>query len=139
MIQRIQSIWLLLAMVCSLLTFQWPLYLANTPAAFTFMATEKIILLFILASIATIALIDIFLFKNRKLQLRLSIAGVLVSILSVAAVWYYTNSFKQEKLVTEGYWYLGAVFPLLCVICFIMAARGIYKDEKLVKSLDRLR
>lgn len=139
MIQRIQTLWLILAAAAALLTFQWPLFLANAPAAFKFMATDKTILLFVQASVATIAAIDIFLFSNRKLQLRLAIVGIVVSILSVVAEFYFISRFKTDNMITEGYWYLGAVFPLLAILFFILAARGIYKDDKLVKSLDRLR
>ena len=34
---------------------------------------------------------------------------------------------------------LPAFLPVVMVVCLFLAARGIYKDEKLIKSLDRLR
>ena len=40
--------------------------------------------------------------------------------------------------VTGSYW-IGSVLPIISLVFLIMAIRGIRKDEKLVKSLDRLR
>jgi hypothetical protein len=34
---------------------------------------------------------------------------------------------------------LWAIFYFAILVCFILAARGILKDEKLIRSMDRLR
>jgi hypothetical protein len=51
------------------------------------------------------------------------------------------KSAQQEKGVsfTQNYWMIGAILPILMVILLFLAYRGIRKDEKLIKSLDRLR
>ena len=80
-------------------------------------------------------LIDIFLYKNRKLQLRIVLVSLLVSILNVYLYLKETNKFVQG----EGNYDLTCVLAFAIPILIILAAMGIYKDEKLVKSLDRLR
>jgi hypothetical protein len=78
-------------------------------------------------------LIDIFLYKNRKLQQRITILAIIVSLLNIFL--YY----EQTQKFVEGNYDLTAVLSLAIPVFLILAARGIYKDQKLVKSLDRLR
>ncbi|MGK2861981.1 MAG: DUF4293 family protein, partial [Chitinophagaceae bacterium] len=79
-----------------------------------------------------VSLITIFLFKNRKLQLRLTIAGLILSLLAI--VLYFLEMKKMDGVIA-----LSSVFVFIVPISYFMAARGIWKDEKLVKSLDKLR
>jgi hypothetical protein len=39
----------------------------------------------------------------------------------------------------ESSWKIGAIMPILMVILFFLAYQGIRNDEKLIKSVDRLR
>jgi hypothetical protein len=78
------------------------------------------------------SLIAIFLFKDRKIQLKLSIAGLLTAIIII--VIYFMEIRKLPGVIA-----LSSIFVFVIPICYIMAARGIWKDEKLVKSLDKLR
>ncbi len=80
-----------------------------------------------------LALITIFLFKDRKLQLKLCFAGIAVAVLTL--IIYFAEMRKFET----GTISLSCLFTFATLIGFIMAARGIWKDEKLVKSLDKLR
>ena len=72
-------------------------------------------------------------YKDRKTQLKLAIGGIILSIIML--VLYFVEIKKFEK----GNFALTAIFVLAILIGYIMAARGIWKDEKLVKSLDKLR
>ena len=83
--------------------------------------------------------ICIFLYKNRKLQFRLSVLGAVFSFAFLFLEYLKVEEFKQENSVVSGSYQLGALLPILMVVFFVLAARGIYKDEKLVRSLDRLR
>jgi len=89
MIQRIQSVWLLLAAVCTGLSFKLPFYIGDLPTEKTHQLTA-VDNLFIVALTAIVMLLSftiIFLFKKRVLQLRLSILGILLEALLI--VLYY--------------------------------------------------
>ena len=75
----------------------------------------------------------IFLYKNRKLQFRLTILALLLSLLNIFL--YY----RETLAYTEGNYTITAILTLLIPIFLFFASRGIYKDEKLIKSADRLR
>jgi peptidoglycan/LPS O-acetylase OafA/YrhL len=136
MLQRKQTIWLLLAAASSFLTLKFPFYSGVTTGdnlLKTITGTSNYIILALTVALLAGILISIFLFKNRKLQLRITIAGIFVSLLNL--VLYYL----QAKNFTEGNYAFTAILSLIIPVLLILAARGIYKDEKLVKSLDRLR
>ena len=139
MIQRIQSVWLLLASVCAFLTFRLSFYFgqktgatANEPLE-PLNATSTILLIVLAAATGLGAFIAIFLYKDRKAQLRVTVAAIILSILSLVV--YYT----QTKNYTDGKLTLSSIISILIPIILFLAARGIWKDQKLVKSLDRLR
>lgn len=141
MIQRIQTIWLLLAAVCGFLLTRFPLFvgrLANQIVK-NLLATESLLLFAVAIGTALLALACIFLFRNRSLQFKLTVTGVILSIGLIALEVWQVESFKTSTTLLKGSYYWGALLPMLMVIFFWLAARGIYKDEKLVKSLNRLR
>jgi hypothetical protein len=94
--------------------------------------------------IVLLSLICIFLYKNRKLQFRLTVINILFAIGAII-LQYFKVQDHANTLVSSGVsiisaTYLpGAFLPVLILIFLFLAARGIYKDEKLIKSLDRLR
>jgi peptidoglycan/LPS O-acetylase OafA/YrhL len=80
-------------------------------------------------------LIFIFLYKNRKQQLWLTLAAFVVSVINIILYFKEIKSFLPQ----QGNYNLAAVFTFAIPVFLILAVRGIWKDEKLVKSLDRLR
>jgi cation transport ATPase len=136
MLQRIQTVWLLLAAVSGILTLNFSFYSgvqAGNNAFHILNAKENNIILILTVATSVAAFISIFLFKNRKLQLRITITCILASILIVVLY------FLQIKNYSTGAYTLWSIFAFAIPVFLILAARGIYKDEKLVKSLDRLR
>ncbi len=138
MIQRIQTIWLLLASACAFLTLKFSFYSGNkiidNQKQFIHLAANENMLLTILSvAVGIAALILIFLYKDRKMQLRLTIVTMLLSILNI---WLYFSAIKNY---VEGYYDITAFIVFLVPIFLLFAARGIYKDERLVKSMNRLR
>ena len=138
MLQRMQTIWLLLATAFSFLTLRFPVYngnkLVNETSEYNMLsATSSLFLIILSVATGLIALIAVFLYKNRGLQQKLCFVGLLLYIIS--GMLYYT----QIKSFTEGAFTLWAVFYFLIPVCFILAIRGIYRDQRLVKSIDRLR
>lgn len=139
MLQRMQSIWLLLAAICAFLTIKFSFFSGNIemggqPASFQYLtAGFNIWILIVTIALVCIAAIDIFLYKNRKLQGRLAILGILFSVLNIYLYYNQTHKFLI------GNYDLTAVLAIAIPIFFFLAVRGIYRDQKLIKSLDRLR
>jgi hypothetical protein len=143
MLQRIQSIWLLLAAIFAAITFRFPFYTGNRvvdaathTAAYTELnATSTIWLSILTALTGAIAFVTIFLFDNRKLQLKLSYLGIFLTVILLVVYFLETGNF----VAGTGTFALSCIFPFATLGFYILAARGIWKDEKLIKSMDRLR
>jgi hypothetical protein len=141
MLQRIQTIWLLLIGGAAFATYSLPIYIGHLAdgSVRQFMIPDSFLLFPLVFGIGALAVVCIFLYKKRKLQLRLCVAGILASILIIVLEYYKTTAFKQAGAFQSGSYQPGALVPFIIFIFFYLAAKGIYKDEKLVKSLDRLR
>ncbi len=136
MIQRIQSLWLLLASACAFATFKFSYYSGtklNDIALHELNATGTLLLMITTIAVGGLALFNIFLFKKRTLQLRLCVLGILLE--AVLIFLYY----REVKTFTQGTYSLTAILHSIIVLAFVLAARSINKDEKLVKDSDRLR
>lgn len=139
MIQRIQSLWLLAAATCAVLTYKFPFYSgnkigdANMQAFKKLVASSNFLLLIASAVLAGGCLVIIFLYKNRKQQLWLTIAAIALSVIDIIIY------FSETKKFVSGTYSLSAVLAFAVPVLLILAARGVSSDEKLVKSLDRLR
>lgn len=135
MIQRIQSVFLLVAGIAGLLSFVLPFYAAKQ-ADNTYLkvfASNNFVLMPLVVGAAVLALVTIFLYKNRKRQMQLSLLGAAFSVAGLVMIYLQTSKFTD---VTYG---LGFLLPFIMLVLFLMAWRSINKDEKLIKSLDRLR
>ena len=144
MIQRIQSVWLLLAAAASFFSLNFSFYSGNiikegvTPAVKTFeriTAQSNVLLLILTVGVGIASIITIFLYKDRKLQFRICLAAIFVSLINILLYYLQIKKFVPS----EGAYELTAIVVLIIPVLLILAARGIYKDQKLVKSLDRLR
>lgn len=142
MIQRIQSVWLFLAAMLNGLLFISKLYHYNKGAEVVHEGVRNSgnIFLFILAAFITVLpLIAIFFFGDRKRQKGITWLSVIFSISFIAvAVTTTTNLSNQVPPVNVQYDF-GLLLPVVSIIFLFLALRGIRKDEKLIKSLDRLR
>lgn len=106
---------------------------------------QEIPLIYLTALICIVAaasLVNIFLYKRRKLQQKICIAIALcvVSVIVFAAI--YVNDLVQLAALSEGAtikYSVSMVFPLLSLTCLWLAYSGIKKDIELVRSLDRIR
>lgn len=135
MIQRIQTIWLIAAAACAFLTLKLPFYIGSigaTPAA-DLNATSNTLIMILTVAAAVLALLTVFLYKNRSLQLKLVFAGMIISIVNIVLYVLQVRKYDTGGIA------LFCVFTFAIPVFFILASRGIYKDEKLVKGLDRLR
>ncbi|SFE30367.1 protein of unknown function [Chitinophaga sp. CF118] len=146
MIQRIQSLYLLLAAAAGAATWFFDIWKAvlgdNTVTYFNAQSSYLIFVLYML--IVALALVCIFLFKNRKLQFRLTVLNIFLSIGAIVLQYFkvldFANALQTSgKTITTSSYQPAAFLPILILVFLFLAARGIYKDERLIKSLDRLR
>ena len=144
MIQRIQTLYMLAisGFMTALCFTPMVRYMADgTDGAFVASDFWWLGVLFALA--ALVPFVTIWLFKNRMLQVRLLCAEVVLLVGSEAfALWASLRVVKTVKAMGEvavANMQTATFFPLVCVILTLLAIRGILKDERLVRSLDRIR
>jgi hypothetical protein len=155
MIQRIQSLYLFLTTLLSLLLFEgsflsfteksgsvlnvtFNAILRNTGST-GFEPVEKLIPLSVLIILIPVfSLVTIFLYKNRKIQMRLALSVIILIAGFVLLSIYYTSviCLKYNAQIVPGY---KMFIPLLLIVFNYLAYKGIKKDEDLVRSYDRLR
>lgn len=87
---------------------------------------------------AILILTIIFLYKNRKLQMNLCLLAILLLVALNVAMFLILDHF-QAILAAEVKYKLYFIFPLITAILVFMAYKSIQKDDRLIKSLDRLR
>ena len=143
MIQRIQSIYLLLATAISGgLIFVFNLW--STPKHTTFvidlfkedsLLLNGISLLFLLSAFSTC--VAIFLYKRRQLQFVLGRISILINLLLLGLLIYVSLTLPGEMKISEKG--IGMFLPILAIVFVVFANKAIQKDEDLVKSVDRLR
>lgn len=139
MLQRIQSVWLFLATLFNAITFKFPFYTGDwlkdaMPNFIVDLNAQTTIWLTIVTVITgVIALVTIFLFRNRKLQLRLCYLGIFLTLVLLTLYFLEMMNFEDGTIA------LWVIFYFAILISYILAARGISKDQKLIKSMDRLR
>jgi hypothetical protein len=144
MIQRIQTIWLLLAMACGVLLLYFPVWqLAEgspLPGMDIIGAGTHFYLLGFPPVIFITHAIAIWSFKNRRRQIRLCNINMMLFILFlVAALVIIQVENGGLSDFHAGSFKVGALLPVLGIIFNFMARGRIKKDEELVRSMDRLR
>ncbi|RPE00164.1 DUF4293 family protein [Aureibaculum marinum] len=144
MIQRIQSLYLLLASICSVGLIQvfdlWANEAGNTYYALSLLNENNLILkiipiLFIVSGIMSI--VSVFMFKKRKNQFVLNRLNILVNFILLGILIYYLLILSGESQISEKG--IGVFLPIVVVFLLAIANKAIKKDEDLVKSVDRLR
>jgi len=136
MIQRIQSVWLLVATVVTFLTLKFSFYSGTylpDNQYHQLNGTDNMLLMATTIALGVLTLITIFLFKTRIIQLRLCIAGILLDML---LIFLY---FRAIQDFTKGEYAITAASHIIIIMALIFAASGINKDEKLIKDSNRLR
>lgn len=155
MIQRIQTVYLLLAAVLMSLTLFLPLATIwqgseemivkawSIEGSVGFDAPLPLYLGIILSVATALPFVTIFLYKKRMTQIRLCVSEIVLLLGSAAfiALYCYRMCDVLAELMQELNFALGfaALMPVVAIIPMVLAIRGIAKDEALVRSLDRIR
>ena len=151
MVQRIQTIWLLLAAITILgLLFVPVLSASVNNTHYTLYGTGLTsrsggapsnftnIPLFVSTVLAgLISLVNIFNFRNRKLQIRIASLNILL-ILGLS-FWLSQLGKNMPGGLEQADIHAGLFLPIVAISFTLLAIRGVKQDEKLIKSADRLR
>lgn len=142
MIQRVQSLWLLLAGLAMLGVFFLPFYKYSDGESLAI--ANRFFLILAAGGSILLSVVAIFLFKNRKWQLKLGWMNLLLCLLLLILMYFAIMASEKSSGVTslnptQGYYWVGAFLPVVSLISIALAARGIRKDEKLIRESNRLR
>jgi peptidoglycan/LPS O-acetylase OafA/YrhL len=154
MIQRSQTLYLLLAAITVFLLFIFPIAELVDKASSIYIfryrgfyevvdGAEKLINLTIPLAIllfvsAILPLIIIFLYKKRKLQMKLCIFNIILVFCALGLIAFYVAA-SYSKIEANVQYKVSASLPIIAIILIVMAYLGIKKDDKLIKSIDRIR
>ncbi len=144
MIQRIQSVYLIIAILLSwLVAFLAPFWVDQNSEVIYLTSLFKnenmvflsVPLLIIGSGIMSFA--SLLLYKNRTRQIIGNRLNIVINFLLLGIIVYHLLSLPGETVVSEKG--IGVFIPLLVVVFLVLSNKAIIKDEKLVKSVDRLR
>jgi len=147
MIQRIQSLYLLVSAIFIGFLFAWPFAeILSDGAVYTFdfkgillngelksngMAISALIV--IILAMHGVAILS---YKNRIRQIRMIVFSILLMIGLFGLFFFFTYySFSGAQISFK----VSMVFPLVAIILDYLAIRAIGKDEALIRSIDRIR
>lgn len=131
MIQRVQSIYWLVAIILFILFIFVPYGTSGTQTVET---DDSAITIGLSVFIGLITLANIFLFKNRILQINISRVTMLLIMALIGVCAYFLVSIQGQDMPQYG-----AILPILGWLLNFLGMRGVIADEKLVRSVDRLR
>lgn len=151
MIQRIQSVYLLLVALLMVATVFCPLLELAGGDKFIYTYSSLGIgqlfgvqyptwgVVFFAGLSALFALVNIFLYKKRKLQMRVGTLTSLLILFFYVTFYVYFNTYTAKYGLMFSSLQFGLILPIIALIFNILAILRIKKDENLVKSLDRIR
>ena len=137
MIQRIQTIYLIIALVVSsILPYIFPLWKMNDGKDYFFMSDSIYTVLFGLTT--TLTLVSILYFKKRQHQFVLNRLSIILNLILLGLFVYRSLNLSGETPVVSEKG-IGMFLPIVAIVFLALANKAIKKDEDLVKSADRLR
>ncbi|HNX44781.1 MAG TPA: DUF4293 domain-containing protein [Bacteroidales bacterium] len=158
MLQRIQTVYLSIAAVAMAMLFFFPFAVFQSDFVYSRFFIYGVVdmvpggansmgiiyaLPLILADLGVIifAVTAIFRYKDRPSQLKLVNAAFILTIILIAGVFFLYGYILEKKFGTPPLWSegYGVYFPLVALLFLMLAIRSIKRDEKLVRSADRLR
>jgi hypothetical protein len=137
MIQRIQTIYLLLAVVVTgVLPFFIPLWTMVDGENYFFMQNQ--VFVFILGLSTTLTLLSIVSYKKRQNQFVMGRLNIILNLILLGLFVYRSLNVSGETLAVSEKG-IGMFLPIVAIVLLVLANKAIKKDEDLVKSVDRLR
>lgn len=156
MIQRIQSLYLLLLTGVLVILYFMPFarfiggteeyfinvfgIYATTPVTQLVVPTIQMLTVLVLSTL--LPFVTIFLYRRRRLQIRLCIVEMVLLLGLQVFIGYYmfrTGSVMSALANFSKEYSIAAVIPLVGIILAYLAYRGVIRDEALLRSADRIR
>jgi len=149
MIQRIQTLFLLFVLGIAISIFFVPFQVIHQDtAAYTLclmpgcspevMSSSIYAPMIINSIVAVLALVTIFLYKNRRLQIRLSNTLAMLNVF-ITGLFFLLSYVKPEFANATVNYGIGSFLPIVSIFAAFLASYYIRKDERLVRSADRIR
>lgn len=155
MLQRIQTLFLLGAAACFTACYFVPFWNYSAPEFIYGVSVFSIKLIkgspqfieigtlpvLVLVSVSEIlSVVSVFYYKSRITQIKINNYNLLLTVIFIGTIFLWIPYSLDKSLPTAtAEWQPGLAFPLLSLIFIILANIFIKKDEKMVKSADRLR
>ena len=137
MIQRIQTIYLLLAFVVTgVLLFFFPLWTMSDNKEYFFMQSQVYTIILGLSN--SLTLLSVVSYKKRQNQFVIGRLNIILNLILLGLFVYRSLNLSGETpAVSEKG--IGMFLPAVAIVLLVLANKAIKKDEDLVKSVDRLR
>ncbi|MDX9789797.1 MAG: DUF4293 domain-containing protein [Candidatus Kapabacteria bacterium] len=136
MLQRIQTLYLMGAFIATgVLSFIFPLWKDYDDISFMFLSDLPIAVLFIFGSVLSI--LAIMNYKKRQQQSVIIIFNIILNVILSGLLFFHSIILSGENNISEKG--IGLILPIISIVFLLLAHRAIKKDEKLVKSSNRIR
>jgi len=125
MLQRIQTIFILVAVLAT---------------GGLFLTSKDVEILGFLGGagfLGAVEFICIFMYKNRRRQILLNNISIVINALLIGLLVYWLLNLPGGMDFPEKG--IELIFPLISIVFLFLANKNIRRDERLVKSVDRLR
>ncbi len=129
MLQRIQTVFMFLALLTTGFYAYLGFQMLIVPDCKRFLVGG------IVASV--LILVNIFLYAKRSLQIKLNIVAILLLIILLGLSIYQNGFLSGEKQFSEKD--IRLFVPFISIVLLLIANKYIKRDERLVKSVDRIR
>ena len=137
MIQRIQTVYLILAFVVTgVLPFVFPLWTLTNAQPEFFMGSQLYAVLFGLST--SMSLLSILFYKKRQHQFVIGRLNIILNLILLGLFVYRSLNVSGETIAVSEKG-IGMFLPIIAIVFLVLANKAIKKDEDLVKSVDRLR
>ena len=147
-IQRIQSVYLLIAVVLMVLTAFFPVLtfeLGGREFVYGALETGKVgathidpLMLMLVVLISLLALIDIFLYKNLQRQMTVCFVDIIIGLAMLVAICIQAFVVGgMDSVVVTWQWFIA--LPVLAIIFLMLAHKAMANDKKKLREADRLR
>ena len=136
MIQRIQTVYILISALIMVALYYW-FPVINDQAGNSIIDKNEPLVMGLIGGSILLAVVSILNFKKRQLQFVLNRLNIILNFVLLGVFVYRSLTLSGETLVSEKG--IGVLLPIISIVFLVMANKAVKRDEDLVKSADRLR